>query len=203
VDHLLEIVGLAEVGNKGAGGFSLGMGQRLGIATALLGDPETIMLDEPVNGLDPDGIKWIRTLLGELADEGRTVFVSSHLMSEMELTAEHLIVVGRGKVLADMSMADFIAASSQNTVRVSSPDAVRLHTILAGSGVTVSSNASGHLEVSGMRAAQVGDIAAREGIVLHELVDVAPSLEEAFMELTRDTIQYHGSTEKNERKTLG
>ncbi len=199
VDHLLELVGLADVGSKGAGGFSLGMGQRLGIATALLGDPQTVMLDEPVNGLDPDGIKWIRTLLRELADEGRTVFVSSHLMSEMEMTAEHLIVVGRGKVLADMSMADFIAASSQNAVRVSSPDAVRLHNLLAGPGVTVSSNAPGHLQVSGMPAAQVGEIAAREGLVLHELVDVAPSLEEAFMELTRDAVEYQGSTETNER----
>ncbi len=199
VDHLLELVGLADVGSKGAGGFSLGMGQRLGIATALLGDPQTVMLDEPVNGLDPDGIKWIRALLRGLADEGRTVFVSSHLMSEMEMTAEHLIVVGRGKVLADMSMADFIAASSQNAVRVSSPDAVRLHNLLAGPGVTVSSNAPGHLEVCGMPAAQVGEIAAREGLVLHELVDAAPSLEEAFMELTRDAVEYHGSTETNER----
>jgi ABC-2 type transport system ATP-binding protein len=197
VDHLLELVGLAEVGSKSAGGFSLGMGQRLGIATALLGDPQTVMLDEPVNGLDPDGIKWIRTLLGELADEGRTVFVSSHLMSEMEMTAEHLIVVGRGRVLADMSMADFIAASAQNTVRVSSPDAVRLHNLLAGPGVTVSSNAPGHLEVSGMPAAQVGEIAALEGLVLHELVNVAPSLEEAFMKLTSDAVEYHGSTETN------
>ena len=199
VDHLLEVVGLADVASKGAGGFSLGMGQRLGIATALLGDPQTVMLDEPVNGLDPDGIQWIRTLLRELADEGRTVFVSSHLMSEMEMTAEHLIVVGRGKVLADMSMADFIAASSQHAVRVCSPDAVRLHNLLAGPGVTVSSNAPGHLEVSGMPAAQVGEIAAREGLVLHELVDAAPSLEEAFMELTRDAVEYHGSTATNER----
>lgn len=199
VDHLLELVGLADVGSKGAGGFSLGMGQRLGIATALLGDPQTVMLDEPINGLDPDGIKWIRTLLGELADEGRTVFVSSHVMSEMEMTAEHLIVVGRGRVLADTSMADFIAASSKNAVRVSSPDAVRLHNLLAGPGVTVSSNAPGHLEVSGMPAAQVGETAAREGLVLHELVDVAPSLEEAFMDLTRDDVEYHGSTETNER----
>ena len=197
VDHLLELVGLAEVGSKSAGGFSLGMGQRLGIATALLGDPQTVMLDEPANGLDPDGIRWIRTLLGELADEGRTVFVSSHLMSEMEMTAEHLSVVGRGRVLADMSMADFIAASSQNTVRVSSPDAVRLHNLLAGHGVTVSSNDPGHLEVSGMPAAQVGEVAAREGLVLLELVDVAPSLEEAFMKLTSDAVEHHGSTEPN------
>ena len=188
VDHLLELVGLAEVGSKSAGGFSLGMGQRLGIATALLGDPQTVMLDEPANGLDPDGIRWIRTLLGELADEGRTVFVSSHLMSEMEMTAEYQIT---------RVEQDAFAASSQNTVRVSSPDAVRLHNLLAGHGVTVSSNDPGHLEVSGMPAAQVGEIAAREGLVLHELVDVAPSLEEAFMKLTSDAVEYHGSTETN------
>ncbi len=199
VDHLLDLVGLADVGSKGAGGFSLGMGQRLGIATALLGDPQTVMLDEPVNGLDPDGIQWIRTLLKDLAAEGRTVFVSSHLMSEMEMTAEHLVIVGRGKVLADVSMSDFIAASSQNAVRVSSPDAVRLTHLLAGPGVTVTSDSPGHLEVSGMPAARVGELAARDGLVLHELVDVAPSLEEAFMELTRDAVEYHGSTETTER----
>jgi ABC-2 type transport system ATP-binding protein len=198
VDHLLEVVGLHDVGNKGAGGFSLGMGQRLGIATALLGDPQTVMLDEPVNGLDPDGIQWIRSLLKDLASQGRTVFVSSHLMSEMELTAEHLVVVGRGRVLADVSMAEFIAASSQNSVRVVSPDAARLADLLAGQGVTVSSNTPGHLVVSGLPAARVGELAARDGLVLHQLVDVAPSLEEAFMELTRDAVEYHGSTEATE-----
>jgi ABC-2 type transport system ATP-binding protein len=200
VDQLLEVVGLSDVARKGAGGFSLGMGQRLGIATALLGDPQTVMLDEPVNGLDPDGILWIRGLLKDLAAQGRTVFVSSHLMSEMELTAEHLVVVGRGKVLADVSMADFIAASSQNAVRVVSPDAVRLHHLLAGGGVTVTSNAPGRLDVAGLPAARIGELAAREGLVLHELVDVAPSLEEAFMELTRDSVEYHGSTATTGRK---
>ena len=159
----------------------------------------TVMLDEPVNGLDPDGIQWIRTLLKELAAEGRTVFVSSHLMSEMEMTAEHLVIVGRGKVLADVSMADFIAASSRNAVRVISPDSVRLTHLLAGPGVSVSSDAPGQLEISGMPAARVGELAAREGLVLHELVDVAPSLEEAFMELTRDAVEYHGSTETTGR----
>ncbi len=199
VDHVLDVVGLAEVARKGAGGFSLGMGQRLGIATALLGDPQAIMLDEPVNGLDPDGIQWIRTLLKDLAAEGRTVFVSSHLMSEMEMTAEHLIVVGRGRVLADMSMADFIAGSSQHTVRVVSPDAVRLTHLLSGPEVTVTSEVPGRLQVTGMPAARVGELAAREGLVLHELVDVAPSLEEAFMDLTRDAVDYHGTSETTGR----
>jgi ABC-2 type transport system ATP-binding protein len=199
VDELLELVGLSEVAGKSAGGFSLGMGQRLGIATALLGDPRTVMLDEPVNGLDPDGILWIRTLLKHLAAEGRTVFLSSHLMSEMELTAEHLVVIGRGRILADLPMAEFIAQSSQNVVRVVSPDAARLRDLLVGPGVTVSSDAPGRLEVSGVRAPHVGQLAANEGLVLHELVDVAPSLEEAFMELTRDAVDYHGSADTTGR----
>jgi ABC-2 type transport system ATP-binding protein len=200
VDHLLELVGLADVARKGAGGFSLGMGQRLGIASALIGDPQTVMLDEPVNGLDPDGILWIRTLLRDLAAQGRTVFVSSHLMSEMELTADHLVVVGRGRILADLSMADFIAAASRNTVRVASPDAERLRELLAGPGVTIAADSPGHLEISGLVAAEVGQVAARAQLVLHELVDIAPSLEEAFMELTRDAVEYHGSTETTQRR---
>jgi ABC-2 type transport system ATP-binding protein len=200
VDHLLELVGLADVARKGAGGFSLGMGQRLGIASALIGDPQTVMLDEPVNGLDPDGILWIRTLLRDLAAQGRTVFVSSHLMSEMELTADHLVVVGRGRILADLSMADFIAAASRNTVRVVSPDAERLRELLAGPGVTIAADSPGHLEISGLVAAEVGQVAARAQLVLHELVDIAPSLEEAFMELTRDAVEYHGSTETTQRR---
>jgi ABC-2 type transport system ATP-binding protein len=199
VDHLLEVVGLADVGRTRAGAFSLGMGQRLGIATALLGDPHTVMLDEPVNGLDPDGIAWIRTLLKDLAAEGRTVFVSSHLMSEMEMTAEHLIVVGRGRVLADLSMAEFIATSSRHAVRVASPEAARLAYLLTRDGATVSPVAPNHLEVRGLPAAQIGERAAREGLVLHELVGVAPSLEEAFTELTRDAVEYHGRTESHDR----
>jgi ABC-2 type transport system ATP-binding protein len=194
VDELLELVGLADVGSKGAGGFSLGMGQRLGIATALLGDPPTVMLDEPVNGLDPDGILWIRTLLKDLAAQGRTVFISSHLMSEMELTAEHLVVVGRGRVMADLSMADFIAQSSRNAVHVASPDAAALRGLLVGPGIEVTSQAPGRLTVTGLPAARVGELAAGSGLVLHELVDVAPSLEDAFMELTREAVEYHGST---------
>lgn len=193
VDELLDVVGLADVARKPAGSFSLGMGQRLGIASALLADPRIVMLDEPVNGLDPDGILWIRTLLRDLAAEGRTVFLSSHLMSEMELTADHLIVIGRGRILADMSMADFIASSSTRHVHVASPDAARLGRLLARDGVSISSRTPGHLEVEGMAAGLIGEIAASHQIVLHELATQDPSLEEAFMELTRDAVEYHGA----------
>src|SRR6185312_5914145 len=147
VDEVLDLVGLTEVARKRAGGFSLGMGQRLGIAAALLGDPQTVMLDEPVNGLDPDGILWIRTLLKQLAGQGRTVFVSSHLMSEMQLTAEHLIVIGSGRILADMPMTEFIRQSSQHRVRVVSPDAARLRDLLVGPEVAITSDAAERLEI--------------------------------------------------------
>ncbi|MFN8172896.1 MAG: ATP-binding cassette domain-containing protein [Candidatus Nanopelagicales bacterium] len=193
VDEVLDLVGLTDVASKNAGGFSLGMSQRLGIATALLGDPAVVMLDEPVNGLDPDGILWIRNLLKQLAEEGRTVFVSSHLMSEMELTAEHLIVIGRGRILADVSMAGFIARSSQHRVVAVSPDASRLRDALAGPGVSVTSTEPDRLEIEGVRSPDVGQLAADLGVVLHQLADVAPSLEEAFMELTADSVVYHGS----------
>ncbi|HOZ59783.1 MAG TPA: ATP-binding cassette domain-containing protein [Nakamurella multipartita] len=193
VDEVLELVGLTDVARSRAGGFSLGMGQRLGIAAALLGDPQAVMLDEPVNGLDPDGIRWIRTLLKDLAGQGRTVFVSSHLMSEMELTADHLIVIGAGRIMADMPMGEFIRQSSQHRVRVISPDAARLRDLLVGPQVAVSSDAPERLEIEGLHAREVGIVAAEHGIVLHQLVDVAPSLEEAFMELTRDSVAYHGS----------
>ena len=195
VDEVLQIVGLAEVANKPAGGFSLGMGQRLGIATALLGDPGVIMLDEPVNGLDPDGIQWIRGLLKTLAAEGRTVLVSSHLMSEVEQTADHLIVIGRGRILADMSMAAFIQQSSRHRVTVRSPQATRLAELLSGPQVTVTAEGTDCLHLEGIQAHQVGDIAAANQVVLHQLVDVAPSLEEVFMELTSDAVVFHGSTE--------
>ena len=195
VDHLLDLVGLSEVARKPAGNFSLGMGQRLGIASALLGDPATVMLDEPVNGLDPDGIRWMRTLLKELAAEGRTVFLSSHLMSEMELTADHLIVIGQGRIISDVSMADFIANAATDKVRVVSPSASRLQELLAGPDVTISSQSLGSLEIEGVSASIVGEVAARAGIVLHELVDLAPSLEEAFMELTEESVQYRGSAD--------
>jgi ABC-2 type transport system ATP-binding protein len=194
VDDLLEVVGLADVARKPAGGFSLGMGQRLGIASALLADPQVVMLDEPVNGLDPDGILWIRTLLKELAAEGRTVFLSSHLMSEMEQTAEHLIVIGRGRIIADTSMTDFIAASSSNHVRVVSPHATSLRNLLVDDGVSITSVEPGMLDIEGVPAARVGEVAAEHCLTLHELTTVEASLEQAFMELTRDSVEFHGAT---------
>jgi ABC-2 type transport system ATP-binding protein len=195
VDELMEVVGLTDVARKPAGAFSLGMGQRLGIASALLADPSIVMLDEPVNGLDPDGILWIRNLLRDLATDGRTVFVSSHLMSEMELTAEHLIVIGRGSILADMSMDEFIADASTQHVSVVSPDATDLRNLLVGPKVSVTSTAPGRLVVEGLSAAQIGDIAARHHLTLHGLVPIEASLEEAFMKLTRESIEYRGTIE--------
>ncbi|MEI6623621.1 MAG: ATP-binding cassette domain-containing protein [Actinomycetes bacterium] len=198
VDEVIGLVGLDEVARRSAGSFSLGMGQRLGIAGALLADPAVIMLDEPVNGLDPDGILWIRHLLRQLADEGRTVLVSSHLMSEMEQTADHLIVIGRGHVLADMSMSDFIATASGNTVRVSSPEASRLQELLAETDASVTATSATTLEVHGVEAEFVGELAARHQIVLHELVKVGASLEKAFMEMTAASVQYRGGDNSNE-----
>jgi ABC-2 type transport system ATP-binding protein len=191
VDEVLELVGLAEVARARSGGLSLGMGQRLGIASALLGDPATVMLDEPVNGLDPEGIRWIRELLRGLADEGRTVFVSSHLMSEMALTAEHLIVVGRGRLIADISVADLVARST-TSVRVRSPQPAALRAALAGDDVTVTTGIDGAMEVTGLSLDQVGDRAAGAAVTLHELTLQQASLEEAYMELTRDAVEYHG-----------
>jgi ABC-2 type transport system ATP-binding protein len=190
VDELIDQVGLHEVARKRAGKFSLGMGQRLGIATALLGDPHTIMLDEPVNGLDPEGIQWIRTLLKRLAAEGRTVFVSSHLMSEMALTAEHLIVIGRGRLIADASVSDFLAGASKALVHVRSPQAEQLRDVLIGPDVTFTTVEPGLFEVVGLTAAQVGEAAAAHGIVLHELSPHQASLEEAFMDLTRGELEF-------------
>jgi ABC-2 type transport system ATP-binding protein len=198
VEEVLDLVGLAEVAGKPAGGFSLGMGQRLGIATALLADPQVVMLDEPVNGLDPDGIAWIRGLLSGLAAQGRTVFVSSHLMSEMEMTAEHLIVVGRGRVLADESMASFIARMSGAFVRVASPDAAALADVLGRAGAELAAEGPGVLQVRGMAASEIGERAAAGGLVLHELHTHRASLEEAFMAMTEESLQYHGSTEIRE-----
>jgi ABC-2 type transport system ATP-binding protein len=166
------------------------MGQRLGIATALLGDPSTIMLDEPANGLDPEGVHWIRNLLRQLASEGRTVFVSSHLMSEMALTADHLIVIGRGRLIADMSVDDFVRKASGTRVLVRSPQAARLRELVLGPHVSVVSSESSVIEVDGLTAEQVGEVAASNKIVLHELTPVQASLEEAFMELTRDEVEY-------------
>jgi ABC-2 type transport system ATP-binding protein len=189
VDELIDLVGLHDVARKRAGQFSLGMGQRLGIAAALLGDPHTLLLDEPVNGLDPEGIQWIRNLLKGLAAEGRTVFVSSHLMSEMAVTADHLIVIGRGRLIADMAVEEFLRQASGKLVRVRSPQAARLRELVAGPEVTVSGDGDA-LEISGLTAEQVGEIAAAKQIVLHELTPVQVSLEEAFMDLTRDQIEF-------------
>ncbi|WP_433796323.1 ATP-binding cassette domain-containing protein [Actinoplanes sp. CA-252034] len=193
VDEVIDMVGLREVAAQRAGGFSLGMGQRLGIAAALLGDPAVVMLDEPVNGLDPDGIRWIRDLLKGLAAEGRTVFVSSHLMSEMAQTAEHLILVGRGRLLADVSLTEFTRQAAQATVRVRSPQAVALRDLLVGAGVTVTSGEPGLLEVTGLSLEQIGDRAADAHLTLHELSSTETSLEEAFMSMTRDTVEYSGT----------
>ncbi len=192
INEVIDLVGLESVKNKNAAKFSLGMGQRLGIATALLGDPEILVLDEPVNGLDPDGILWIRNLLKDLARQGRTIFLSSHLMSEMELTAEHLLVIGQGKILADMSMHDFISRSSQNFVQIVTPQADVLADILRKSGGVIRSKDRTTLEVGEITAAQVGDLALKNQIVLHQLSDIAPSLESAFMEMTQDQVNFHG-----------
>jgi ABC-2 type transport system ATP-binding protein len=194
VDEMIDLVGLHDVAKKRAGQFSLGMGQRLGIAAALIGDPQTVMLDEPVNGLDPEGIHWIRNLLKGLAAEGRTVFVSSHLMSEMALTADHLIVVGRGRLIADTSVDEFVSRASGNVVRVRSPQADDLASLLAATGVTIVAVEPGVLEVTGLTAPQIGEAAAGRGIVLHELMPQQVSLEEAFMDLTRDDVEFRAGT---------
>jgi ABC-2 type transport system ATP-binding protein len=195
VDEVVELAGLGSVAKKRAGAFSLGMGQRLGIAAALLGDPQTVMLDEPVNGLDPEGVLWIRNLLTSLAAEGRTVFVSSHLMSEVALVADHLIVVGRGRLLADTTVRDLVREAGGDTVQVATQDPTRLRDVLAGPGVEVTGRVgSEELQVTGMSAREIGLKAAEHGIPLFELTTKAVSLEEAFMELTRDAVEYHGST---------
>jgi ABC-2 type transport system ATP-binding protein len=190
VGEVLELVGLTGVARRRTKGFSLGMGQRLGIAATLLGDPKILMFDEPVNGLDPEGILWIRNLMKALAAEGRTVFVSSHLMSEMEHTADHLIVIGRGQLLADCTMDEFIARSSGQTVRVTTPQAGELARALVTAQAAVTAGGDGTLTVRGLTAAQVGDIAFTQGVRLHELTVVRASLEAAFMELTADSVEY-------------
>ncbi|MFD7054110.1 ABC transporter ATP-binding protein [Streptomyces mirabilis] len=195
VDEVLDTVGLTSVARKKAKGFSLGMGQRLGIAGALLGDPRILMFDEPVNGLDPEGIHWIRNLMKSLAGQGRTVFVSSHLMSEMALTADHLVVIGQGRLLADTSMADFIAQNSRSYVRIRSPQRERLLDVLHGAGITVVESGSGTLEVDGAKSEQIGELAAQHQIVLHELSPQQASLEEAFMRLTAESVEYHAHTD--------
>ena len=190
VDEVLDLVGLTQVAGKRAGGFSLGMGQRLGIASALLGDPHTLILDEPVNGLDPEGILWIRTLLRSLAAEGRTVFVSSHLMSEMSLTATHLIVVGQGRLIADASVAELTNSAGRSVVRVRTEEAPRLRDLLAADGVSVTSTEHELLTVTGLSSAEIGKVAVEARIALIELTPMQASLEEAFMELTRDAVEF-------------
>jgi ABC-2 type transport system ATP-binding protein len=194
VEEVIDLVGLRDVANKRAGGFSLGMGQRLGLAAALLGDPRVLVLDEPVNGLDPEGILWVRNLMKYLAGQGRTVFVSSHLMNEMAVTAEHLIVIGRGRLIADCATDEFIARSSERSVLVSSPDAARLSELITADGGLVTSDNGQVLTVGGLPAPRIGALAAGEGLVLHELTPQLASLEEAFMELTRDSVEYDART---------
>jgi ABC-2 type transport system ATP-binding protein len=192
VDEVIDLVGLRSVARKRAGGFSLGMGQRLGIASALLGDPRTVILDEPANGLDPEGILWIRTLLKRLATEGRTVFLSSHLMSEMALTAEHLVIVGRGRLIADTTVEEVVRqASLDGAVRVRTPDAAALRDALAAEGVSVQSSERDVLDVHGVTSERIGEVAARDGLVLHELTPQRASLEDAYLSLTGDAVEYH------------
>ncbi|MEV6834610.1 ATP-binding cassette domain-containing protein [Streptomyces sp. NPDC051133] len=194
VDEVVELAGLGSVAKKRAGAFSLGMGQRLGIAAALLGDPQTVMLDEPVNGLDPEGVLWIRNLLTSLAAEGRTVFVSSHLMSEVAQVADHLIIVGRGRLLADTTVRDLVRQAGGDTVKVTTGDPERLRDVLAGPDVDVTGRAgSEELQVTGLTAREIGLRAAEHRIPLFELTPRAVSLEQAFMELTRDAVEYHGT----------
>ncbi|MCF2531029.1 ABC transporter ATP-binding protein [Yinghuangia soli] len=195
VDEVLDMVGITAVAKKRTGGFSLGMGQRLGIASALLGDPGILMFDEPVNGLDPEGILWIRNLMKALAAEGRTVFVSSHLMSEMEVTADHLIVIGQGRLIADTTMRDFIERNSQAYTVVRSPQAEQLAGLVTAKGGTVAPDGdSGALRVTGPEPAAIGDLAAEHGIALHELSPRFATLEEVYMRLTQDSVEYRSGT---------
>ena len=193
VEQVLGIVGLTEVGTKRAGKFSLGMGQRLGIAAALLGDPGVLLFDEPVNGLDPEGIRWVRTLCKRLAGEGRTVFVSSHLMAEMALTADHLVVIGKGKLIAETSVADFVARSSHQSVKVRTPSPHQLSDAMTNAGGTVIPDPDGSMTVTGLSAPEVGDLAASIFVPVHELTPVA-SLEDAFMELTDEAVEFRGGS---------
>jgi len=189
VDEVLDIVGLSSVAKKAAGKFSLGMKQRLGLALALLGDPQVLLFDEPVNGLDPEGIYWIRNFMRNLATQGRTVLVSSHLLSEMAQTADHLIVIGRGRLIADASTADFIARSTRSSVRVRSPQLADLRAALSAAGL-VFTDVDGAIEVTDAPIEQIGDVAGRASITLHELSAQAGSLEEAFIQLTGDSLEY-------------
>ncbi|MBN8881868.1 ABC-2 type transport system ATP-binding protein [Salana multivorans] len=190
VTEVIEMTGLTSVADKRVGGFSLGMGQRLGIAAAMLGDPKTLILDEPVNGLDPEGVKWVRTMVRYLADQGRTVFLSSHLMSEMAVTADELVVIGRGRIITAGPVQSVIDAVSGTSVLVRSPRAADLAALLAGPGISITSSEPGSLQVRGLEAAQIGDIAADSGLALHELTPQRASLEDAYMTLTAQDVEY-------------
>jgi ABC-2 type transport system ATP-binding protein len=194
VDEVLDQVGLSSVANRRAGKFSLGMSQRLGIAATLLGDPGVLLFDEPVNGLDPEGIRWVRHFLRDLAAGGRTVFVSSHLISEMALTADRLIVIGRGRLIAETSVADFVARSSGGTVKLVTPDASPFTSALAAIGAEVTHGDCASLTVAGVTTREIGDLAARDGLRIYELTPITASLEDAFMELTQDDVEYRPST---------
>jgi ABC-2 type transport system ATP-binding protein len=190
VDEVIEMTGLQTVAKKRVGGFSLGMGQRLGIASALLGDPKTLILDEPVNGLDPEGVLWVRNLARYLASEGRTVFLSSHLMSEVALTADHIIVIGKGRIIADAPVSEIVNGTQQRSVKVRTPHATQLAELLTRDGATVTSDEPSLLVVTGADAPGIGELAAAKGFVLHELTPVASTLEDAYMALTADAVEY-------------
>jgi ABC-2 type transport system ATP-binding protein len=194
VDEVLDQVGLTSVANRRAGKYSLGMSQRLGIAATLLGDPSVLLFDEPVNGLDPEGIRWVRHFLRDLATEGRTVFVSSHLISEMALTADSLVVIGRGKLIAETSVADFVARSGGAAVKLVTPDGTAFGAVLSAAGATISQGQAGSLTIEGLTAPQIGDLAARSGLRIHELAPISGSLEDAFMQLTQNEVEYRPST---------
>ncbi|MGV8852013.1 MAG: ABC transporter ATP-binding protein [Rhodoglobus sp.] len=196
VHEVIAMTGLESVAKKRVGGFSLGMGQRLGIAAALLGDPQTLILDEPVNGLDPEGVMWVRKLTKHLASQGRTIFLSSHLMSEMSLTADHLIVLGRGRIIADAPVGEILALATGTAVRVRTPQATDLANRLASSDVTVTSVEGDLLTIAGLASAQIGEAAAQAGIVLHELTPLSASLEDAYLELTQDDVEYHSEVSR-------
>ncbi|MEJ1089257.1 ABC transporter ATP-binding protein [Microbacterium sp. Mu-80] len=203
VDEVIDIAGIGSVARKRAGGFSLGMGQRLGIAAALLGDPHTLILDEPVNGLDPEGVRWVRQFVRHAASEGRTVLLSSHLMSEMQQTADHLIVLGRGKVLADAPLPEIVRAWTTARVLVRSPRASELADAVAGRDVEIVSTDEFTLDVTGLPASRIGDIAAERGIAVHELTPTSGSLEDAYLALTGDAVEYRTRTVPNDTDAAG
>jgi ABC-2 type transport system ATP-binding protein len=194
VDEVIDQVGLTSVADRRAGKFSLGMSQRLSIAATLLGDPGVLLFDEPANGLDPEGIRWLRYLLRDLAAAGRTVFVSSHLISEMAMTADRLVVIGRGRLITETSVAEFVARSGGGAVKLVTPDLAEFSSVLAAAGAKVGDGDGESLTVEGLTASEVGDLAARDGLRVHELTPITASLEDAFMELTQDDVEYRPST---------